>query len=32
VAAWLILDEPLTWEIFVGGALVIVGVRLAQRR
>lgn len=31
VAAWALLGEPLTWEIAVGGVLVIVGVRLAQR-
>lgn len=30
-AAWLILGEQLTWEIFAGGALVIAGVRIAQR-
>jgi drug/metabolite transporter (DMT)-like permease len=31
VAAFFVLNEPLTWEVFVGGALVLVGVRLAQR-
>lgn len=30
VAAWLLLGEPLAWEIGVGGALVLFGVRLAQ--
>ncbi len=29
--AWLILDDPLTWEILVGGLLVIGGVRITQR-
>lgn len=32
IAAWLVLGDPLVWEIFVGGALVIAGVRLTQRR
>lgn len=32
IAAWLILGEKLTWEIFVGGALVIAGVRITQRK
>lgn len=32
VAAWLILGDPITWEIVAGGALVLVGVRVAQRR
>lgn len=31
LAAWLILDDPVTWEIFVGGVLVIAGVRITQR-
>jgi drug/metabolite transporter (DMT)-like permease len=31
LAAWAILGDPLTWEIGVGGALVLVGVRAAQR-
>lgn len=31
LAAWAVLDEPLGWSVFVGGALVLVGVRLAQR-
>lgn len=31
LAAWFILGEPLTWEIIVGGVLVVVGVRIAQR-
>lgn len=30
LAAWLIFGDALTWEIFVGGALVIAGVRLTQ--
>jgi drug/metabolite transporter (DMT)-like permease len=32
VAAWIILGDPITWEILAGGALVIAGVRIAQRR
>ena len=32
LAAWAILGEPLTWEIAVGGVMVIAGVRLAQSR
>ncbi|MBX5482349.1 MAG: DMT family transporter [Myxococcaceae bacterium] len=32
LAAWALLGEPLTWEIFAGGALVIAGVRITQRR
>ena len=31
LAAWAILHEPLHWEIGVGGALVLTGVRLTQR-
>lgn len=31
VAAWALLGEPLTWGVFVSGALVLTGVRLAQR-
>ena len=30
IAAWLILGEPLVWEVWVGGGLVLAGVRLAQ--
>jgi drug/metabolite transporter (DMT)-like permease len=30
LAAWLVLGEPLHWELAVGGALVIAGVRLTQ--
>lgn len=30
LAAWALLGEPLVWEIGVGGALVLLGVRLAQ--
>jgi drug/metabolite transporter (DMT)-like permease len=30
LAAWGFLGEPLTWEIGVGGVLVLLGVRLAQ--
>jgi drug/metabolite transporter (DMT)-like permease len=30
IAAWLVLGEPLHWELAVGGALVIAGVRLTQ--
>jgi len=29
LAAWAILGDPLTWEIALGGALVIAGVRWA---
>ena len=29
LAAWALLGDPLTWEIAIGGALVIAGVRLA---
>jgi drug/metabolite transporter (DMT)-like permease len=32
VAAWLILGDPITWEIVAGGVLVVLGVRVAQRR
>jgi drug/metabolite transporter (DMT)-like permease len=31
LAAWIILGDPITWEILAGGALVIAGVRIAQR-
>lgn len=31
LAAWAVLNEPLGWEVAVGGLLVIGGVRLAQR-
>ncbi|MCU0699003.1 MAG: DMT family transporter [Myxococcaceae bacterium] len=31
VAAWALLDEPIGWELVVGGGLVLLGVRLAQR-
>ena len=31
VAAWLILDESLHWELAVGGVLILAGVRLTQR-
>lgn len=31
IAAWLVLGDPLTWEIWVGGALVLWGVRITQR-
>ena len=30
-AAWLLLGEPMTWEVLLGGGLVLLGVRLAQR-
>lgn len=30
LAAWLLLDESLHWEIAVGGVLVLAGVRLTQ--
>jgi drug/metabolite transporter (DMT)-like permease len=30
LAAWLLLDEPLHWQMAVGGVLVLVGVRLTQ--
>ena len=29
--AWAVLGEALSWELGVGGALVLAGVRLAQR-
>jgi len=32
LAAWAILGDPLTWEVAVGGALVIAGVWVAQGR
>jgi drug/metabolite transporter (DMT)-like permease len=32
VAAWALLSEPLSWELWVGGALVLFGVRLTQGR
>jgi drug/metabolite transporter (DMT)-like permease len=31
VAAWLILDESLHWELAAGGVLILAGVRLTQR-
>jgi drug/metabolite transporter (DMT)-like permease len=31
IAAWLILGDALTWEIGVGGVLVLLGVRITQR-
>lgn len=31
VAAWVALGDPMTWEIFVGGALVLGGVRFTLR-
>ncbi len=31
LAAWVVLGEPLVWEVWVGGALVLAGVRLTQR-
>jgi drug/metabolite transporter (DMT)-like permease len=31
IAAWAVLDEPLGWSVWAGGALVLIGVRLAQR-
>jgi drug/metabolite transporter (DMT)-like permease len=31
LAAWALLDEPIGGELVVGGALVLLGVRLAQR-
>jgi drug/metabolite transporter (DMT)-like permease len=31
LAAWVLLDEPMGWSVVVGGVLVLVGVRLAQR-
>jgi drug/metabolite transporter (DMT)-like permease len=30
LAAWALLSEPLSWEVVVGGALVLLGVRLTQ--
>ena len=30
LAAWLILDEALHWELAVGGVLIVAGVRLTQ--
>jgi drug/metabolite transporter (DMT)-like permease len=30
LAAWALLAEPLSWEVVVGGALVLLGVRLTQ--
>jgi drug/metabolite transporter (DMT)-like permease len=32
LAAWALLGEPLSWEVVVGGALVLLGVRLTQGR
>lgn len=32
LAAWAVLGDPLTWEIAVGGTLVLAGVWIAQRR
>jgi drug/metabolite transporter (DMT)-like permease len=31
LAAWALLDEPMGWSVVVGGVLVLIGVRLAQR-
>jgi drug/metabolite transporter (DMT)-like permease len=31
IAAWALIDEPMGWEVAIGGALVLLGVRLAQR-
>lgn len=31
LAAWWLLGEPMGWEVAIGGLLVLVGVRLAQR-
>jgi drug/metabolite transporter (DMT)-like permease len=31
LAAWAVLGEPLRWEMAVGGALVLAGVRMTQR-
>jgi len=31
LAAWLILDEPLTWPILASGAVILAGVMLATR-
>jgi drug/metabolite transporter (DMT)-like permease len=31
LAAWALLGDALTWEIWAGGALVLLGVRAAQR-
>jgi drug/metabolite transporter (DMT)-like permease len=31
LGAWVVLGTPLTWEVGVGGALVLVGVRATQR-
>lgn len=31
IAAWAILGERLVWEIYVGGFLVLLGVRMTQR-
>ena len=30
LAAWVLLGEPIGWEVVVGGALVLLGVRLTQ--
>jgi drug/metabolite transporter (DMT)-like permease len=30
IAAWLLLNESLHWELAVGGVLVLAGVRLTQ--
>lgn len=32
LAAWAILGDPLGWPIFVGGALVLLGVHFTQKR
>ncbi len=32
LAAWALLGQALVWEVAVGGGLVLVGVRVAQRR
>jgi drug/metabolite transporter (DMT)-like permease len=32
LGAWALLGQALVWEVYVGGALVLAGVRLAQRQ